>query len=75
MSVDRRMRNSNWLLNPKDNGSVPTPEAQLAVLMDIREELKSLNGKLDCYRVRAALDAITKMHKNGVKLRRARKRP
>jgi hypothetical protein len=53
-------------------------EAQVAVLMDIRDELKallaemrSINTKLGCYRVPRALDDL---HSLGVAARRRRKR-
>ena len=37
--------------------------AQLAVLMDIRDELKALNRKLDCFRVRRMLDTVQRIDK------------
>lgn len=46
--MDRRKKDANWLLNLNVNGTVPTCDAQLAVLMDIRDELKKLNWLLSC---------------------------
>lgn len=45
---DKRKKDTNWLLNVLPNGSCPTGDAQLSVLMDLRDELKSLNGVLHC---------------------------
>lgn len=45
---DRRRKDQNWLLNVNTDGTVPTSDAQLAVLMDIREELKLMNLRLQC---------------------------
>lgn len=37
--------------------------AKLALLMDIRDELKELNNKLDCFRVRRMLDTVQRIDK------------
>lgn len=37
--------------------------ANLAVLMDIRDELKALNNKLNCFRVRRMLDTVQRIDK------------
>lgn len=71
---DLRHKNIDWQLHAGTNG-LDWSLVQVAVLMDIRDALHSLDAKLDCYRVRDALDAVTKMHKTGVKIRRTRKRP
>lgn len=57
--VMARHKDANWTL-PEDT-SVSYDEAQLAVLMDIRDELKRLNTVLQCpnfIAVPAKLDAI-----------------
>jgi hypothetical protein len=36
---------------------------QIAVLMDIRDELKALNNKLDCFRVRRMLNTVQRIDK------------
>jgi hypothetical protein len=46
--IDRRKKNRNWNVAEAD-GSVPTwDRIQLAVLMDIRDELQELNRLLGC---------------------------
>lgn len=46
--TDRRRKNANWQLHPNADGSMPHEDAKLAVLMDIRDELQSLNRILQC---------------------------
>jgi hypothetical protein len=48
---DTRRKDINWKLNVSHDGGVTTLEAQLAVLMDIRDELKRLNNRLYCTEV------------------------
>ena len=49
MPFDTRRKDANWRLNPNtQTGVVTTAEAQLAVLMDLRDELKWLNDLLHC---------------------------
>lgn len=44
-----RFKDANWNLTTTSNGSVQTWEqAQLAVMMDLRDELKRLNSLLYC---------------------------
>jgi len=46
--ADRRRRDANWQIG-NDRGEILTwEEVQVAVLMDIREELKRLNNVLQC---------------------------
>lgn len=47
--TDRRRRNVEWKLNVDSNGCVSMDDAQLAVLMDIRDELQKLNRLLACH--------------------------
>ena len=61
MAIDRRKKDTNWALKIDGNGYTTTPDAQLAVLMDIRDELKQLNRLLHCpnfTRMPYALDRI-----------------
>lgn len=47
MAGDDRKKNINWTIAPNADGSVTLDQAQLAVLMDIRDELqetKRANG-------------------------------
>ena len=46
--ADRRRKNVVWTLRVNDDGTVPEQQAQLAVLMDIRDELQELNARLRC---------------------------
>ena len=47
---DRRCKNFNWTVRGPENqgGSASFPGAQLAVLMDIRDELQELNRRMAC---------------------------
>lgn len=74
MALDARKKNAQWLLNVDANNKVSTDDAQLAVLMDIRDELQQINRMLGCHRIPKALDAVVAMHKQGVKRRVPRKR-
>lgn len=59
----RTTKNCDWALTPNVDGKYDFPAAQLAVLMDIRDELKRLNNVLQCpnfIAVPAKLDQIAK---------------
>jgi hypothetical protein len=56
--AERPFKNALWKLLVFGDGSVSNSDAHLAVLMDIRDELQSINRKLDCHRIPKALDAI-----------------
>ncbi len=43
-------QNGNWTIKLNADGTAPWDGAQLAVLMDIREELKALNLKMNVLR-------------------------
>lgn len=45
MAVDKRQKNANWTV-AADDGHVVFDGAQLAVLMDIRDELQGIGGTL-----------------------------
>lgn len=45
--MDRRRKDTTWTVNT-DTGTVTFDGAQLAVLMDIRDELKKLNTVFQC---------------------------
>lgn len=62
-----RHKDGDWTLPAKlDNWE----QVIVAVLMDIRDELKAVNNKLGCYRVPRALDDL---HSLGVAARRRRR--
>lgn len=62
-----RYKNADWNLPDK---AETWQQASVAVLMDIRDELQSINRKLGCYRVSRALDAVDRidrrLQKNGL---------
>jgi len=72
--ADTRRKNVNWRLAVNGDGTVPHHDAELAVLMDIRDELQGIRSLLSCYRIPRALDAIVRMDRMGVKRRTVRKR-
>lgn len=72
--ADRRKKDVNWCAADENGETQSFEAAQLAVLMDIRDELKALNAKAGCYRIPRALDAVYRMHRDGVKRRVVRKR-
>jgi hypothetical protein len=63
-----RHRNFNWNL-PQD--SLSWTQATVAVLMDIRDELRETNCLLNCYRVQRMFSTIERINK---KLKPLRKR-
>ena len=67
---DERQKDADWLLRKNSDGNFSWDQVNIAVLMDLRDELKAINRKLDCYRVRSALDAMSEF---GVKLRREKR--
>lgn len=49
MPVDRRKKDADWQINMADaHTAASTNDALLAVLMDLRDELKAINRRLDC---------------------------
>lgn len=67
--TDTRNKNYNWTTRGP-LGGVSVDQAQLAVLMDIRDELQAINEKLNCYRLPRALDAL---HEVGIDIRRKKR--
>lgn len=51
-----RQKNVNW--NCGETNDVTMDGAQLAVLMDIRDELQAIRSLANCYRIPLALDAL-----------------
>lgn len=47
--TDRRKKNINWYVADEDGVTRSTEAAHLAVLMDVRDELKRLNALLHCH--------------------------
>jgi len=67
---DQRQKNKSWSVADKNGKVTDWAQAQVAVLMDIRDELQAINSKLSCYRIPRALDA---MHELGVEARRKKR--
>ena len=73
--ADTRRKGASWKILRNPDGSSPTEHAQLAVLMDIRDELSELNKTLRCHRVWQGMDALQRIDKRlakKVSLRRAK---
>lgn len=66
--MDTRQKSRNWTVT--NGGSVSYDGAQLAVLMDIRDELQGIRSLMNCYRVPRALDALYEL---GVDARRRKR--
>jgi hypothetical protein len=55
----RKHKDVDWQLPVTENGALKSWDyIQIAVLMDIRDELKKLNETLGCYRVQRMSDDI-----------------
>jgi hypothetical protein len=65
--TDTRRKNANWNVGEK---ITEWDQCQLAVLMDIRDELQALRALASCYRIPRALDACIEL---GVDLRRKKR--
>ena len=48
MTTNTRLKNHVWIIHPESDGVYPFEGAQLAILMDIRDELLELNELLHC---------------------------
>ena len=76
MAIDRRQKNMSWAVRD-EQGNFYTNSAQLAVLMDIRDELQRLNSLLHCYNatsmpvtLREIRAAVNKVARNTTKKRK-----
>jgi predicted transcriptional regulator len=63
-------KNWDWTIDKNINGKYSVETAQLAVLMDIRNELQEINRRLRCPNV---ITALSDIHSMGVVARRKRK--
>lgn len=70
--ADRRRKDTNWLLNLNDDGSAQPGQASLAVLMDIRDELKRINQRLDCIETIRIPRYLKRIASNTAKPRKAK---
>jgi hypothetical protein len=65
-----RHKDANWNLHEP----VSTwDEIKVAVLMDLRDELKKLNGTLQCYRFQGIPNTLDRIARNTIKPRKKRK--
>lgn len=62
--ADTRRKNANWKLNVNDNGTVPHGDAELAVLMDIRDELQAIRSQVECHNVQLGFIAMQRLDKH-----------
>lgn len=68
-------RNVDWTIKQNSDGTFPTEQATIAILLDIRQELKKLNGVFECgnfLRIPRILDAI-RLNTRKVKKRKSPK--
>jgi hypothetical protein len=68
MAIDTRHKNANWNVGEK---ITDWRQCQLAVLMDIRDEMQAIRRLASCFRIPRALDAL---HEMGVDLRRKKRK-
>lgn len=71
--TDNRCKNFTWGLNTNPNGSLPTDQCQLAVLMDIREELQGLRRIFECANFLGMPAVLREVAANTKKPKRRRK--
>jgi hypothetical protein len=72
MMSDTRFKNALWKINSNADGTIPTTEAHLALLMDIRDELQKLNGVLSCPQFRSIPHKLEAIRRNTAKRRKVR---
>lgn len=65
--ADTRRKNADWSVGER---ITDWEQCQLAVLMDIRDELQAIKHLAQCYRIPRALDA---MYELGVEARRKKR--
>jgi hypothetical protein len=70
--TDRRQKNANWNVNSSD-GMQTWDGAQLAVLMDIRDELQALRRRADCYETLQIPALLRAIKRNTTKPRKRKK--
>lgn len=56
-----RHKDANWNCGGDGGQTVTYEQARLAVLMDIRDELKALNRVMQCHNVREGFIALQRM--------------
>lgn len=71
--TDTRKKNFNWGIKTNGDGTTPTPDAHLATLMDIRDELQRLNSLLNCSIFVAISRKLDAIRRNTAKKRKTRR--
>lgn len=71
--ADTRKANINWNLQTNGNGTTPVDAAQLAVLMDLRDELQKLNRLLHCRNFIEIPLILRAIRRNTIKRKRGKK--
>lgn len=69
--MGKRYKNSDWGITETLGGNVSFEGAQLAVLMDIRDELQIIRRLAECHRIPRALDAMTELGAEARRRKRA----
>lgn len=72
---DTRRKDKSWKLEVNPDGTIPNLDAHLAVLMDIRDELKELNLRFRCPDFLAIPRKLDAIKSNTAKPMRKRKCP
>lgn len=69
----KRFKDNAWTVRENADRTVSYEGAQLAVLLDIRDELKSLNRLLNCPNFTGIPHSLNVIRKNTTKPRKVRK--
>lgn len=70
---DKRKKDVEWKLSDNADGTIPVSYAQIAVLMDLRDELKKLNRLLSCENFTSIPALLRMIRENTAKPKRKRK--
>lgn len=71
--ADTRHKGISWILHPNSSGNITLEQVNVAVLMDIRDELKELNRLLHCSNFVAIPTILRTIRRNTTKRRRNKK--
>lgn len=68
--ADDRKKNFRWGIKTNTDGTTPQMDAHLAVLMDIRDELQTLNRLLGCQNFLSIPSKLDAIRRNTTKAKR-----
>ena len=71
--MDTRKKDCYWRIETNPDGTTPYRDAHLAVLMDLRDELKRLNAVLHCSNFLAIPHKLDAIRRNTTKKKRTKK--